>query len=61
MIAKASQQETQGDEGIEVVANEEFEDHRGKGIFTFKKIHLNECVAPFESSPKCANLILISF
>jgi hypothetical protein len=44
MIAKASQEETHGDEGIEVVTNEEFEDERGKGIFTFKKIHLTEFV-----------------
>lgn len=41
MIAKASKEETNGEDGIEMLKNEEFENEElGKGIFTHKKIHL---------------------
>jgi hypothetical protein len=47
MIAKASREETTGEEGIEVLKNEEFKDEKGKGIFTLKHIHLTKFVFVF--------------
>lgn len=43
MIAKASREETNGSEGIEVLANESFDNDMGKGIYTHKIIHLTRC------------------
>lgn len=45
MIAKASREETNGSEGVEVLVNERFDSHLGSGIYTHKVIHLSQCVA----------------
>lgn len=42
MIAKASREETNGSEGIEVLVNERFESQLGPGIYTHKIIHLSK-------------------
>lgn len=44
MIAKASKQETNGSEGIQVLVNERFDNSMGKGIYTHKVIHLSQYV-----------------
>lgn len=44
MIAKASREETNGSEGIEVLVNERFESKLGPGIYTHKIIHLSKYV-----------------
>eukprot|EP00658_Telonema_sp_P-2_P024360 TRINITY_DN19783_c0_g1_i3.p1 TRINITY_DN19783_c0_g1~~TRINITY_DN19783_c0_g1_i3.p1 ORF type:complete len:217 (+),score=44.16 TRINITY_DN19783_c0_g1_i3:201-851(+) len=40
-VCKSSRLETGAGEGFEFLVNEEFEDHRGKGTFTHKIIHLH--------------------
>jgi hypothetical protein len=42
MIAKASREETNGSEGIEVLVNERFQSELGPGIYTHKVIHLSK-------------------
>lgn len=42
MIAKASREETNGSEGIEVVVNERFKTDTDEGIYTHKIIHLSQ-------------------
>lgn len=42
MIAKASREETNGSEGIEVLVNERFTGEFGPGIYTHKVIHLSQ-------------------
>lgn len=44
MIAKASREETNGSEGVEVLVNERFDCELGAGIYTHKVIHLSKCV-----------------
>lgn len=44
MIAKASREETNGSEGIEVLVNERFKTETGEGIYTHKVIHLSKYV-----------------
>lgn len=44
MIAKASREETNGSEGIEVLVNERFDSELGPGIYTHKVIHLSQYV-----------------
>jgi len=44
MIAKASREETNGSEGIEVLVNERFTGELGPGIYTHKVIHLSQYV-----------------
>lgn len=43
-LVKASREETQGDTAIEILANEPFENERGKGQYTHKVIHLGSKV-----------------
>jgi len=40
MVAKFSRQNTSEGEGVEILVNEPYEDEKGKGQFTHKKIHL---------------------
>jgi len=43
-VAKASQNETSGGEGVEILVNEPFSDHRGSGQYTHKIYHLGNRV-----------------
>lgn len=40
MIAKASKEETNGTDGIEVKESKDFDNEMGKGIYTHRVIHL---------------------
>jgi len=43
-VAKASQNETSGGEGVEILVNQPFEDEKGKGQYTHKIYHLGNRV-----------------
>ncbi|RHZ87793.1 hypothetical protein Glove_30g23 [Diversispora epigaea] len=43
-VAEASKAETGGGEGVEVIKNEQYEDEKGKGQYTYKIYHLSSKV-----------------
>eukprot|EP00003_Mantamonas_plastica_P031086 TRINITY_DN791_c0_g1_i3.p1 TRINITY_DN791_c0_g1~~TRINITY_DN791_c0_g1_i3.p1 ORF type:complete len:292 (-),score=88.40 TRINITY_DN791_c0_g1_i3:162-1037(-) len=49
-VAKASAEETDGDEGVEVLVNEPYDDENGKGQFTHKIYHLGSRVPGWVSA-----------